>query len=81
MLLPGKFLGGWSGAIVDWAQANGPSLPLLGDVLAAVAQAPEQQGYVLFFLYTTVIGVPAVLLAVWLTRRDLAAPARVPATA
>jgi PAT family beta-lactamase induction signal transducer AmpG len=81
MLLPGKFLGGWSGAIVDWAQANGPSLPLLGDVLAAVAQAPEQQGYVLFFLFTTVIGVPAVLLAVWLTRRDLAAPARVPATA
>jgi PAT family beta-lactamase induction signal transducer AmpG len=81
MMLPGKFLGGWSGAIVDWAQAHGPSLPLLGDLLAVVARAPEQQGYVLFFLYTTVLGIPAVLLAVWLTRRDLPVPARAPAAA
>lgn len=72
MLLPGKFLGGWSGAIVDWAQAHGPTLPVLGDLLAVLAQAPAQQGYVLFFLYTTLIGLPTVLLAIWLTRRDLA---------
>ena len=72
MLLPGKFLGGWSGAIVDWAQAHGRTLPVLGDLLAVLAQAPAQQGYVLFFLYTTVIGLPTVMLAIWLTRRDLA---------
>ncbi|HEX2892011.1 AmpG family muropeptide MFS transporter [Vineibacter terrae] len=82
MLLPGKFLGGWSGAIVDWAQLHGWSLPVLGDLLAFVARAPEQQGYVLFFLYTTAIGLPTVLLAIWLTRRDLSpgSPDAVPAS-
>jgi PAT family beta-lactamase induction signal transducer AmpG len=75
MLLPGKFLGGWSGAIVDWAQLHGWSLPVLGDLLTLVARAPEQQGYVLFFLYTTAIGLPTVILSIWLTRRDLTAPA------
>ncbi|HJQ58736.1 MAG TPA: hypothetical protein VJ890_17640, partial [Vineibacter sp.] len=74
MLLPGKFLGGWSGAIVDWAQAQGSNLPLVGEALAVVVAAPQHQGYVVFFLYTTLIGVPAVVLAIWLTRRVRAAP-------
>ncbi|MCW5747819.1 MAG: MFS transporter, partial [Alphaproteobacteria bacterium] len=37
MLLPGKFLGGWSGAIVDWAQAQGRSVPLLDLLLTWIA--------------------------------------------
>jgi hypothetical protein len=72
MLLPGKFLGGWSGAIVDWAQAHGPAVPVLGDILALLAAAPQQQGYVLFFIYTTLVGLPAIVLSIWLTRHDLA---------
>jgi PAT family beta-lactamase induction signal transducer AmpG len=75
MMLPGKFLGGWSGAIVDWAQVHGWTLPFIGDLLVLVARAPEHQGYVLFFLYTTIVGLPAVILSIWLTRQDLAAPA------
>jgi PAT family beta-lactamase induction signal transducer AmpG len=71
MLLPGKFLGGWSGAIVDWAQAHGRSVPILGDILTLLAAAPQQQGYVLFFIYTTLVGLPAIVLSVWLTRHDL----------
>jgi PAT family beta-lactamase induction signal transducer AmpG len=73
MLLPGKFLGGWSGAIVDWAQAHGGSLPLIGELLGIIVAAPQHQGYVLFFLYTTLIGVPAVALSIWLTRQVRAA--------
>ena len=75
MMLPGKFLGGWSGAIVDWGQAHGWTLPVIGDLLVLVARAPEHQGYVLFFLYTTIVGLPAVILSIWLTRQELAAPA------
>ena len=74
MMLPGKILGGWSGAIVDWAQLHGWTLPLVGDLLPRIAQAPQHQGYVLFFLYTTVIGLPAVILSIWLTRQDLTIP-------
>lgn len=74
MLLPGKILGGWSGAIVDWAQLHAWSLPVVGDILPRIAQAPQHQGYVVFFLYTTVIGLPAVVLSIWLTRQDLATP-------
>lgn len=80
MLLPGKFLGGWSGAIVDWAQANGRAMPVLGDILSLLAAAPQQQGYVLFFVYTTLVGLPAIALAIWLTRQELGAP-REPADA
>jgi PAT family beta-lactamase induction signal transducer AmpG len=80
MMLPGKILGGWSGAIVDWAQLHGWTLPVIGDLLPRIAQAPQHQGYVLFFLYTTVIGLPAVILSIWLTRQDLAATATAPAS-
>lgn len=45
MSLPGKFLGGFSGLVVDATD------------------------YVTFFTYTALVGVPAVLLAVYLTRR------------
>lgn len=48
MTLPGKFIGGFSGWVVD------------------------QFGYGLFFSYTAVAGIPAVLLLIWLIRHDRA---------
>ena len=69
MLLPGKFLGGWSGAIVDWAEANSRKLPLIGDLLVTLSVTPKHEGYVVFFIYTTLVGLPAVILSIWLARR------------
>ena len=46
MTLPGKFLGGPSGWIVD------------------------QAGYVFFFFYASALGIPAMLLVIWLMRRS-----------
>ncbi len=48
MTLPGKFLSGFSGMVVDAA------------------------GYADFFLYTALMGIPAILLAWWVWRRDAA---------
>jgi len=50
MTLPGKFLSGFSGMVVDAA------------------------GYASFFLYTALMGIPAILLAWWVWRRDAARP-------
>jgi PAT family beta-lactamase induction signal transducer AmpG len=69
MLLPGKFLGGWSGAIVDWAEAKSRSMPLIGDLLVMLSVTPKHEGYVVFFIYTTLVGLPAVILSIWLARR------------
>lgn len=69
MLLPGKFLGGWSGAIVDWAEANSRKVPLIGDLLMWLSVTPKHEGYVVFFIYTTLVGLPAVILSFWLARR------------
>lgn len=74
MLLPGKFLGGWSGAIVDWAEANSRKLPMFGDLLTALAVTPKHEGYVVFFVYTTLVGLPAVILSIWLARRATVPP-------
>jgi PAT family beta-lactamase induction signal transducer AmpG len=46
MLLPAKFIGGFSGKIVD------------------------DHGYILFFTYAAVLGIPAILLAVYLWRKS-----------
>ncbi|TVQ40725.1 MAG: AmpG family muropeptide MFS transporter, partial [Wenzhouxiangella sp.] len=46
MTLPGKFLGGPSGWIVD------------------------QAGYVFFFFYASALGIPAMLLVLWLMQRQ-----------
>jgi len=46
MTLPGKFLSGFSGMVVDAA------------------------GYANFFLYTALMGIPAIMLAWWLWRRE-----------
>ena len=45
MLLPGKFLAGWSGLVVDHID------------------------YVNFFYYAAALGLPAILLAIWIMRR------------
>jgi PAT family beta-lactamase induction signal transducer AmpG len=52
MTLPGKFIGGFSGVIVD------------------------AQGYAYFFIYSTLIGVPAMLLVLYLMRTANADDAR-----
>ena len=44
MTLPGKFLGGFSGLVVEW------------------------QGYAAFFIVAAVMGIPAILLALWVAR-------------
>lgn len=45
MTLPGKFIGGYSGVLVDW------------------------HGYEWFFIYASVIGVPAFLIIFWLLKK------------
>jgi PAT family beta-lactamase induction signal transducer AmpG len=46
MLLPAKFIGGFSGEIVD------------------------AEGYVFFFIYTALLGVPAILLILYLMKQN-----------
>lgn len=46
MLLPAKFIGGFSGDVVD------------------------AQGYVFFFIYTAMLGIPAIMLILYLMRRN-----------
>lgn len=46
MTLPGKFVSGFSGVVVD------------------------QVGYLSFFLYSAAMGIPAILLAIWMLRRQ-----------
>ncbi|KAF0102602.1 MAG: major facilitator superfamily protein [Rhodospirillaceae bacterium] len=50
MLLPGKLIGGFSGLIVDWLQADLPPTVKFG-------------GYAIFFVYTALLGLPALVLA------------------
>ena len=50
MTLPGKLIGGFSGAMVDWLQATVTALGKFG-------------GYAVFFGYTALLGVPAFVLA------------------
>ena len=54
MTLPGKLIGGFSGLMVDWLQASAPS---------------KFGGYALFFVYTALLGVPALVLALFVRRR------------
>jgi PAT family beta-lactamase induction signal transducer AmpG len=64
MLLPGKIIGGFSGVIVEQLQATGRSVPLLARVLDALGAAPRFQGFTLFFIYTALLGLPALLLSI-----------------
>ncbi len=64
MTLPGKFTGGFSGAIVDVVQkaADGQAGWLRG-LATGFGAAEDFAGYFVFFLYTTALGIPALLLS------------------
>jgi PAT family beta-lactamase induction signal transducer AmpG len=55
MTLPGKVIAGYSGLIVDTLQA-------------AASASHKFSGYALFFIYTTLLGVPAFVLAIVVRR-------------
>ncbi len=79
--LPGKLLGGASGAIVEGVARHLPASylmlfptlggPSLAEGAAKVGVAPTALlgGYGVFFLYTFALGVPAVIIAWWLAVR------------
>jgi len=64
--LPGKLLGGQSGAMVDWF-ARHPLVMRIGAI------APQAQGYVPFFLCTAAMALPAMVLILYEMRRGLPA--------
>ncbi len=64
MLLPGKIIGGFSGVIVEQLQASGRNVPLFARLLDAIDAAPRYQGFTLFFIYTALLGLPALLLSI-----------------
>ncbi len=72
--LPGKLLGGMSGYMVDWYGGQ----PWLRDLLMAHAPAltAKTAGYVPFFVTTGLLGIPAILLILYLLAREPAVPAR-----
>jgi len=69
MTLPGKIIGGFSGLIVDELQRSARDLPFLAALLDAMAAAPKFGGYAIFFLYTALLGIPALVLAIVVRRR------------
>lgn len=66
--LPGKLLGGMSGIMVDWYGAQ----PALRDLLVGYAPTltAKTAGYVPFFVTTGLLGLPAILLILYLLRRE-----------
>jgi len=69
MTLPGKVIAGYSGAIVDWLQASAHDVPTFALLLDAVNAAPKFGGYAIFFVYTALLGLPALILAVIVRQR------------
>jgi MFS transporter, PAT family, beta-lactamase induction signal transducer AmpG len=68
MTLPGKVIGGFSGVIVDWLQSSARDVPAFAALLDAVGAAPKFGGYAIFFAYTALLGLPALVLAVIVRR-------------
>ena len=68
MLLPGKLLGGFSGVLVERLQSSARDVPALAALLDLLAAAPKYQGFTLFFIYTALLGLPALVLAVLVRR-------------
>ena len=68
MLLPGKILGGFSGVIVERLQSSARDVPALAALLDALDAAPKYQGFTLFFIYTALLGLPALILAILVRR-------------
>lgn len=68
MTLPGKLVAGYSGAIVDWLQNSAQDVPAFAALLAAVAASPRFGGYAIFFVYTALLGLPALVLSLLVRR-------------
>ena len=68
MTLPGRLLGGFSGLIVIHLQASGRDVPAVAIVLDAVLAAPQFEGYALFFAYSALLGLPALVFAMVVRR-------------
>jgi PAT family beta-lactamase induction signal transducer AmpG len=68
MTLPGKVIGGFSGVIVDWLQSSARDVPAFAALLDVVGAAPKFGGYAIFFAYTALLGLPALVLAVIVRR-------------
>ena len=72
--LPGKLLGGLSGAMVDWFAAH----PVIAQTIAGaniVSLHAKTAGYVPFFICTASMGLPAILLIFLVLRREGEVPA------
>jgi PAT family beta-lactamase induction signal transducer AmpG len=66
--LPGKLLGGLSGILVDWFAGQ---RHVLESVLPVLATLPDKVvGFVPFFIGTALTGVPALLLMIFVFRRE-----------
>ena len=68
--LPGKLLGLTSGFMVDWFSVHESSYAYLFGGLAGVSA--KTVGYVPFFVTTALLGIPAILLIVFVSIRDVA---------
>ena len=68
MTLPGKVIGGFSGLIVDTLQKGWQDVPAFATVLGTLGASPKFGGYAIFFAYTTLLGLPALVLAVVVRR-------------
>ncbi len=67
--LPGKLLGGLSGAMVDWFAAH----PIFARAIAGadiVSLHAKTAGYVPFFICTAAMGIPAIILVFLVLRRE-----------
>jgi MFS transporter, PAT family, beta-lactamase induction signal transducer AmpG len=67
--LPGKLLGGLSGAMVDWFAAH-PAIAQTIVGAGTVAAYAKTAGYVPFFICTAAMGIPAILLIFLVLRRE-----------
>jgi MFS transporter, PAT family, beta-lactamase induction signal transducer AmpG len=68
MTLPGKVIGGFSGVIVERLQAEARDVPAFAAVLDAMNAAPKFAGFALFFIYTALLGLPALVMAFFVRR-------------
>jgi len=68
MLLPGKLIAGYSGLIVDWLQGSARDVAAFAALLDWFAAAPKFGGYAIFFAYTALLGLPALVLAMVVRR-------------
>ncbi len=68
MTLPGKAIAGYSGWIVDHLQSGARDVPAFAWLLDTVSASPKFGGYAIFFVYTALLGLPALVLALLVRR-------------